>query len=91
MNRFSLPPPLAFRLGSAGQTDSEEEELGVISVLDIFGFEQLETNHLEQFFINWGNEKLQQFYNEYLFRREQSVRACGDSLFLLVLFFFWFF
>lgn len=58
---------------AAAGDNPREEDGGSISVLDIFGFESLETNHLEQFFINYANEKLQQFYNDFLFRREQTV------------------
>lgn len=39
-----------------------------IGLLDIFGFEVLNTNSLEQFFINFANEKLQQLYVSYIFK-----------------------
>jgi len=39
-----------------------------IGILDIFGFEVLEINSLEQFFINFANEKLQQLYVSYIFK-----------------------
>jgi myosin heavy subunit len=39
-----------------------------IGVLDIFGFEVLKTNSLEQVFINFANEKLQQLYVKYIFK-----------------------
>lgn len=43
-----------------------------IGILDIFGFEILTTNTLEQFFINFANEKLQQLYVSYIFKEEQN-------------------
>jgi myosin heavy subunit len=39
-----------------------------IGILDIFGFEVLGINSLEQFFINFANEKLQQLYVSYVFK-----------------------
>lgn len=39
-----------------------------IGILDIFGFEILKKNSLEQFFINFANEKLQQLYVSYIFK-----------------------
>lgn len=41
-----------------------------ISILDIFGFEVFKTNSLEQFCINYANEKLQQLYISYIFKAE---------------------
>lgn len=43
-----------------------------IGLLDIFGFEVLGLNSLEQFFINFANEKLQQLYVSYIFKEEQN-------------------
>jgi myosin heavy subunit len=43
-----------------------------IGLLDIFGFEVLHVNSLEQFFINFANEKLQQLYVSYIFKEEQN-------------------
>ncbi|KAI9224208.1 P-loop containing nucleoside triphosphate hydrolase protein [Blastocladiella britannica] len=47
----------------------------VIGVLDIFGYECLATNGLEQFLINYCNEKLQQLFIELTLRGEQAEYA----------------
>ncbi|KAF7652777.1 hypothetical protein LDENG_00092430 [Lucifuga dentata] len=52
--------------------NSPKSSFQSIGLLDIFGFENFNTNSFEQLCINFANEKLQQFFVGHIFKVEQE-------------------
>ncbi|CAM0954276.1 unnamed protein product [Alopecurus aequalis] len=61
---------LVNRLNASIGQDASSGHL--IGVLDIYGFESFKTNSFEQLCINFTNEKLQQHFNQNVFKMEQE-------------------
>ena len=59
---------------NAGSPQPDHGRAG-IGLLDVFGFESLAGNQLEQLCINYANERLQQCYLQHTFTNEQRLYA----------------
>merc|ERR1712187_1009512 len=58
-------------MGAKGDEKSRTD-LKFIGILDVFGFENFWDNSMEQFCINYTNEKLQQYFNYHIIMSEQE-------------------
>jgi len=65
------------RVNEAMHTDATGETIGI---LDIYGFEIVETNGFEQFCINFVNEKLQQIFIQLTLKAEQVSAALAGHV-----------
>ena len=65
---------------------TENNKFNTISLLDIFGFEILQDNSIEQLCINYTNEILQNTFNQYFFEKEQEIYLSEGLPFNLVKF-----
>eukprot|EP01083_Nonionella_stella_P145898 458181_1 len=53
--------------------EGETDDQLFIGILDIFGFETFDLNSFEQICINFANERLQGYFNEYIIKSEQEL------------------
>lgn len=71
LNSYFLPNRLVSRVNTIVQRGGLQDATR-ISLLDIFGFENLAENSFEQLCINYASESLQLYFNKHVFKLEQQ-------------------
>ncbi|GAB5354935.1 hypothetical protein AAMO2058_000162200 [Amorphochlora amoebiformis] len=66
---------IVVHVNQACSVDDEGQKKNSIGILDIFGFEIFRINSFEQLCINYTNEKLQQLFNLWTFKKEEELYA----------------
>lgn len=63
------------KLNQSLESEEDTDECGYIAILDISGYESVARNGFEQININYTNDKLQQLYNEMLYREQEEYQS----------------
>ena len=60
------------RGGKPGKAYKNSQHRNIISMVDLFGFEDFPDNSFEQLCINFANESLQHYFNKHIFKVKKN-------------------